>query len=183
MLRIFSNFTCPQHWFYIDMKSNENNILSKEEKDEKFFSFEGRFNRLDYFELTVGVNSIFSYILMKDYFCLSVFAYFFVFYCMIISIQKRCRDLEISGSLLILLFSICFPIFTLIRLLKINDIRVNDFSQLSVLIMMGIHLFFLFMPGKPYSVKDISSPLLKNKYIFFICNYLFFIVLLIFYIK
>ena len=63
------------------MKSNEDNILSKEEKDEEFFSFEGRFNRLDYFELTVGINSIFSYILMKDYFCLSVFAYFFVFYC------------------------------------------------------------------------------------------------------
>ena len=165
------------------MRNNENNILSKEEKDEKFFSFEGRFNRLDYFELTVGINGIFSYILMKDYLCLSVFAYFFVFYCMIMSIQKRCRDLEISGSLLILLFSICFPIFALIRLLKIDDIKVNVFSQLSVLIILGIHLFFLFMPGKQHSVKNIYSPLLKNKYIFFICNYLFFMVLSIFYIK
>ena len=148
-----------------------NNDIWGESPLSFYFSFNGFFNRLQFFGAIMTLNLFLKYLLALDIFLISLISLAIVFYAKIAVIQKRSRDLNMKGTFFILIFSLADPMTTYITTMKSLNLPVNFYVERSFGVVIGLYilvlLFLQFMPGKKEKNPELISPLLKHPNIYF----------------
>ncbi len=148
-----------------------NNDIWGESPLSFYFSFNGFFNRLQFFGAIMTLNLFLKYLLALDIFLISLISLAIVFYAKIAVIQKRSRDLNMKGTFFILIFSLADPMTTYITTMKSLNLPVNFYVERSFGVVIGLYilvlLFLQFMPGKKKKDPELISPLLKHPNIYF----------------
>ena len=151
--------------------SSINNYIWGESPLSFYFSFNGFFNRLQFFGAIMTLNLFLKYLLALDIFLISLISLAIVFYAKIAVIQKRSRDLNMKGTFFILIFSLADPMTTYITTMKSLNLPVNFYVERSFGVVIGLYilvlLFLQFMPGKKEKNPELISPLLKHPNIYF----------------
>lgn len=152
--------------------SSINNYIWGESPLSFYFSFNGFFNRLQFFGAIMTLNLFLKYLLALDIFLISLISLAIVFYAKIAVIQKRSRDLNMKGTFFILIFSLADPMTTYITTMKSLNLPVNFYVERSFGVVIGLYilvlLFLQFMPGKKKKDPELISPLLKHPNIYFV---------------
>ncbi len=135
-----------------------------------YFSFQGVFNRLQFFGAVLTINLFFRIIYAQEILFLTLLSALLVFYAMLAVIQKRSRDLKIKGTLFILIFSIAYLTNFYINYIEKEKIfshnyLKNTFGTILILYVL-ICLFLIFMPGSKEKDLSLMSPLLKHPKIY-----------------
>ena len=139
-------------------------------------SFNGVLTRLLWECMIIGYVFYSFFSLTKiPYF--DIIGWFCYFYIALSCYQKRCRDLNIRGTLIILGVSIFFIMVEMTRSLNIERTDVLlTISKFIFLIYLGVYLYAQFMPSSKEKDLSLTSPLLKHPNIYFVvCFALFFI--------
>lgn len=71
-----------------------------------YFSFQGFFNRSQYFGALIILGSFLTFICSFDFLPLTVLSGLVVFYAGLAVTQKRCRDINMKGSFFIITYTI-----------------------------------------------------------------------------
>ena len=149
-----------------------NNDIWGESPLSFYFSFNGFFNRLQFFGAIMTLNFFLKYLLALDIFLISLISLAIVFYAKIAVIQKRSRDLNMKGTFFILIFSLADPMTTYITTMKSLNLPVNFYIQkgfgVVLVLYLLVFLFLQFMPGKKEKNPELISPLLKHPNIYFV---------------
>ena len=148
-----------------------NNDIWGESPLSFYFSFNGFFNRLQFFGAIMTLNLFLKYLLALDIFLISLISLAIVFYAKIAVIQKRSRDLNMKGTFFILIFSLADPMNIYLQTMKSLNLPVNFYVERSFGVVIGLYilvlLFLQFMPGKKEKNPELISPLLKHPNIYF----------------
>ena len=148
-----------------------NNDIWGESPLSFYFSFNGFFNRLQFFGAIMTLNLFLKYLLALDIFLISLISLAIVFYAKIAVIQKRSRDLNMKGTFFILIFSLADPMNIYLQTMKSINLPVNFYIERSFGVVIGLYilvlLFLQFMPGKKEKNPELISPLLKHPNIYF----------------
>ncbi len=138
--------------FFKNKINNINTTIWGESPLSFYFSFNGFFNRLQFFGAIMTLNLFLKYLLALDIFLISLISLAIVFYAKIAVIQKRSRDLNMKGTFFILIFSLADPMTTYITTMKSLNLPVNFYVERSFGVVIGLYilvlLFLQFMPGK-----------------------------------
>ena len=141
-----------------------NQIIWGENPYTFYFSFNGTFNRLQFFGALITLNVVFNLIAKQGIIFLTVLCGLIVFYASLAAIQKRCRDIKSTGSLCIFIFSVAFPATHYLRYAKEQSLIINSNVEKLMGILIGgyllVYLFLQFMPGAKEKDQKIISPLL-----------------------
>ncbi len=148
-----------------------NNDIWGESPLSFYFSFNGFFNRLQFFGAIMTLNFFLKYLLALDIFLISLISLAIVFYAKIAVIQKRSRDLNMKGTFFILIFSLANPMNIYLQTMKSFNLPVNFYIQkgfgVVLVLYLLVFLFLQFMPGKKEKNPELISPLLKHPNIYF----------------
>ena len=149
-----------------------NNDIWGESPLSFYFSFNGFFNRLQFFGAIMTLNLFLKYLLALDIFLISLISLAIVFYAKIAVIQKRSRDLNMKGTFFILIFSLANPMNIYLQTMKSINLPVNFYIQkgfgVVLVLYLLVFLFLQFMPGKKEKNPELISPLLKHPNIYFV---------------
>lgn len=133
-----------------------------------YFSFNGVYGRVLFWEaLLFGylIFYVFSKIQIPHFDILGWLGYFYI---ALSAYQKRCRDLHIKGSWIILIVSVFFIYMAVTHPLGIDKTEFFlPISQAILVVYLCVYLYALFMPGKKEKTPDLTSPLLKHPRIYF----------------
>lgn len=156
-------------------KPEEDDALFKEDAKTIYFSFEGVFGRIQFFIVAVTLGGFMDLMSTGNNIVLVVIGTAIVFYAMLAAIQKRSRDMNIGGSLFILLYSLSFPISRMMLygrdtgnpIIIHNDIIRKSFygALIGYLI---VSLLLVLIPGAKKKDMSKRSPLLKNPPLYFL---------------
>ena len=140
-------------------------------------SFNGVLTRLHFWECMIIGYVFYSFFSLTEIPYFDIIGWFCYFYIALSCYQKRCRDLNIRGTLIILGVSIFFIMVEMMRSLNIERTDVLfTISKFIFLIYLGIYLYAQFMPSSKEKGLTLTSPLLKHPNVYFvICVALFFI--------
>ena len=83
---------------------NVSNPEDENGKTDYFFSFAGTYNRTDYWSIMVAIYLLINYTSKLNIVYLNISMYLMMLYVFLITVQKRCRDMNIKGTLFIFLF-------------------------------------------------------------------------------
>ena len=161
-----------------------NQIIWGESPRSFYFSFQGTFNRLQFFGALVTLNIFFNIIAEQDIFFLTLFCGLIIFYASLAAIQKRCRDIKKRGTVFILIFSMAYPINLYLRYIKEQNIIINNNIEKVLGVVIGlyllVYLFLQFVPGAKEKDFNLTSPLLNYPKLYFaICVAICFVVFLV----
>ena len=149
-----------------------NNDIWGESPLSFYFSFNGFFNRLQFFGAIMTLNFFLKYLLALDIFLISLISLAIVFYSTLAVIQKRSRDLNMKGTFFILIFSLADPMNIYLQTMKSLNLPVNFYIQkgfgVVLVLYLLVFLFLQFMPGKKEKNPELISPLLKHPNIYFV---------------
>lgn len=102
---------------------------------------------------------------MVDSLILNILVYFVLFYMLFAAVQKRCRDIHIKGTFVILLFSIGYTFGHFFMDIPQNILAMSPVLKYSIRVVVGIYficyIFLLVSPGKTEKNFTSTSPLLK----------------------
>ena len=161
-----------------------NQIIWGESPRSFYFSFQGTFNRLQFFGALVTLNIFFKIIAEQGIFFLTLFCGLIIFYASLAAIQKRCRDIKQRGTIFILIFSMAYPINLYLRYMKEQNLIIGNNTEKVLGVVIGlyllVYLFLLFMPGAKEKDLNLTSPLLNYPKTYFmiciaICFFVFFV--------
>ena len=140
-----------------------------------YFSCNGAFNRLRFLISFVTLTAFLSIVVSQKIVILTLLANLLVFYALLMAVQKRSRDMNIGGSLFILLYSLSFPISRMMLygrdtgnpIIIHNDIIRTSFygALIGYLI---VSLLLVLIPGAKKKDMSKRSPLLKNPPLYFL---------------
>ena len=155
-----------------------NKLIWGENPCSFYFSFNGTFNRLQFFGALVTLNFFFNFMAAQDILFLTFICGLTVFYATLAAIQKRCRDIGQKGSVCILIFSAAYPATRYLDYVNEQNIFINETMKKILATFIGlyllVYLFLQFMPGAKEKEMNLSSPLLKHPKIYFaICVTIF----------
>ncbi len=139
------------------------------------FSFNGSLGRMLFFDFMLFGSLFYSLLELTEIPYLNILGWFCYFYIALCCYQKRCRDLNIKGTWIILITSLFFIIYALSHFLNIarTDILFS-ISKIIFLIYLGVYFYAQFMPGKKEKNPELISPLLKHPNIYFaVCVLIF----------
>ena len=163
--------------FFDSQKINDlNNDIWGESPLTFYFSFQGFFNRLQFFGAFATLNAFLGFTNSFNFLPLTILGALIVFYAALAVIQKRCRDIKMKGSAFIIIFSLAFlPTRYLIYLKEHNleEYRLLITGHLKFLLgffpslYILVCLFLQIMPGRKQKDPDLISPLLKRPFIYF----------------
>ncbi len=135
-----------------------------------YFSFQGVFNRLQFFGAVMTINLFFRIIYAQEILFLTLLSALLVFYAMLAVIQKRSRDLKMKGTLFILSYSMFFPVLIYSKLLGIENVMGNNYLKNIfcgiIILYILVVTFLVFMPGSKEKDLSLTSPLLKHPKIY-----------------
>ena len=137
-----------------------------------FFSFKGFIDGSQFFSAT-AISSVVDSVLKK--FDVSLIIINFIYgYIMLIAFQKRCRDINIKGTLIIILATICFFFTTIFEPFGLDDIGILDtISKIVFHLYTLLVLLMFFYPTSPNRNADLHSPLLRYPYVYvLVCIFL-----------
>lgn len=138
-----------------------------------YFSFDGRFNRLQFWGALITINLFLRIVTEQGFVILTTIASFVAFWATLAGIQKRCRDLNHKGTIITLVYTGAFLLtdyYDNITLPKVLEYVWGGF----VFVYIFALLLLLFFPGRKEKKPDIVSPLLKRPYLYIgICAILF----------
>lgn len=145
-----------------------------------YFSFQGFFNRSQYFGALMTLGSFLIFIYSFDFLPLTILGGLVVFYAGLAVTQKRCRDINMKGSLFIIIYTISYLSVRYSSYIKTHDLEKYKLllasnsikflvGYLGILYML-ISLFLLLMPGKKQKDINLMSPLLKHPLIYFMIS-------------
>ncbi len=156
-------------FFELKKINDLNNALWGENPFTFYFSFHGFFNRSQFFGALITLNLFLNIITRQNIWGLSFLCMLIGFYSSLAIIQKRCRDLNIKGTLIILGTSAFFIMAGIIRFLNVakTDVLFSTFKIIFILYL-GIYLYTQFMPGAKEKDINLTCPLLKHPNIYFI---------------
>ncbi len=133
-----------------------------------YFSFNGIYGRVLFWEaLLFGylILYVFSKIQIPYFDILGWLGYFYI---SLNAYQKRCRDLSLKGSWIILIVTVFFVYMAVTHPLGIDKTEFFlPISQAILVVYLCVYLYALFMPGKKEKKPDLTSPLLKHPRIYF----------------
>ena len=147
--------------FFKNKINNINTTIWGESPLSFYFSFNGFFNRLQFFGAIMTLNLFLKYLLALDIFLISLISLAIVFYAKIAVIQKRSRDLNMKGTFFILIFSLADPMTTYITTMKSLNLPVNFYVERSFGVVIGLYM------EKKEKNPELISPLLKHPNIYF----------------
>ena len=140
-----------------------------------YFSFDGIFNRLQFFGSIATLNIILNIINAAGIYILTMFGYALCLYAMLAAAQKRMHDMNRQGSALILLLSVsCILTGATAQLHFLGEvdlaenIYLKNIFGISFLVYLVLQAFLLFMPGAEKKEMTKRSPLLKNPPLYFL---------------
>lgn len=129
------------------------------------FSYHGSIGRLEFLGTIVLLNLLINAVSRIDSLILNILVYFVVFYLLFAAVQKRCRDIHIKGTFVILLFSLgylCIQLYTAMDGTYVSVPQILKFTITGIAIIYFICLVFLLVfPGKTEKNFTSTSPLLK----------------------
>lgn len=129
------------------------------------FSLKGIVNRYLFFIFFIFINAIFGCFNITQYFPkLSYITNIPAFYCILVLVQKRCRDFGSSGTFWILAISIAFVgnmAFHFVDVPRADTLVKNIYHIISALQVITF-LFLFIIPSKPKPDLTLRSPLLKR---------------------
>ena len=70
-----------------------------------YFSFDGRFNRLQFWGALITINLFLRIVTEQGFVILTTIASFVVFCATLAAFQKRCRDINYKGTLVVLVYT------------------------------------------------------------------------------
>lgn len=156
--------------------TKENNI-QKEPNDlqqiievlRKCVSFKGTLTRLLFWDFLVLGYVFYHFLSLTEIPYFDIIGWFCYFYIALSSYQKRCRDLNIKGTLVILVTSAFFIMIGIIRFLDIakTDVLFSA-SKIIFIFYLGVYLYAQFMPGAKEKDMNLICPLLKYPNVYFI---------------
>ena len=130
-----------------------------------FFSFKGFIDGSQFFSAT-AISSVVDSVLKK--FDVSLIIINFIYgYIMLIAFQKRCRDINYKGTLIIIFVTLCFFFTTILEPFKLDDYGVLD--TISKVIFHSYTLLVLFMIFSKTSANrnaELHCPLLRYPYFY-----------------
>ena len=143
-----------------------------------YFSFDGVFNRLQFFGSIATLNIILNIINAAGIYILTMFGYALCLYAMLAAAQKRMHDMNRQGSALILLLSVsCILTGATAQLHFLGEvdlaenIYLKNIFGISFLVYLVLQAFLLFMPGAKKKDMTKRSPLLKNPFLICVIIY------------
>lgn len=143
------------------------------------FSCKGYFGRLDYLGIVCVINFIIDGMLHLNIIIFNVMVYA-VLFVMLASIQKRCRNMNIRGTIFISTFSVLLPIIFYFKYARINSIHFSDdktvYIYLVLILFLSCHLILLIFPGKKEKNMELISPLLRHPYLYVGVCYMFYLI-------
>ena len=149
-----------------------NKLIWGENPGSFYFSFNGTFNRLQFFGALVTLNFFFNFVAAQGILFFTFACGLTVFYATLAAIQKRCRDIGQKGSVCILIFSAAYPATCYLDYMKEQNIFINDSVEKILALFIGlyllVYLFLQFMPEAKEKEMNLSSPLLKYPKIYFV---------------
>lgn len=136
-----------------------------------YFSFEGTFNRLQLWGSLITINIFVNLIDVQDFWLLYVLFYPLAACATLAALQKRCRDINYSGTLATLAYSLTF-------LYDFKHVRLPDelrnIDGIFTVSYMIILIFLILFPGRKEKKPNIVDPLLKRPYLYvFVWSILF----------
>ena len=136
---------------------------------QECFSFKGTLIRLHFWGFLVLGYVFYRFLSLTEIPYFEIIGWFCYFYIALSSYQKRCRDLNIKGTLIILGASAFFIMAGIIRFLNVakTDVLFSTFKIIFILYL-GIYLYTQFMPGAKEKDINLTCPLLKHPNIYFI---------------
>ena len=136
---------------------------------QECFSFKGTLTRLHFWGFLVLGYVFYHFLSLTEIPYFEIIGWFCYFYIALSSYQKRCRDLNIKGTLIILGTSAFFIMAGIIRFLNVakTDVLFSTFKIIFILYL-GIYLYTQFMPGAKEKDINLTCPLLKHPNIYFI---------------
>lgn len=148
--------------------------------NNRYMSFWGTYNRLEYLGITLILSSVYNRIIRYDMIILSLLTYLIVLYLNLSAIQKRCRDFNIKGTVFIFLFPFCFAIFNYFYYIRRQEIQYNTYLNGILFFAVSSYiigfLILLLFPGKEEKNMDLISPLLKHPYIYICACYILYLI-------
>ena len=140
-----------------------------------YFSSNGVYGRVLFWEaLLFGylIFYVFSKIRIPHFDIVGWLGYFYI---ALSAYQKRCRDLHIKGSWMIVVVSVFFIYMAITHPLGIDKSEfLLPISQIILFVYLCVYLYAQFMPGKKEADEHLTSPLLKYpKAYFAFCLLLF----------
>ena len=149
-----------------------NNDIWGESPLSFYFSFNGFFNRLQFFGALITLNFFLNLMSSTENFIIHLLALGIVFYSTLAVIQKRSRDLNMKGTFFILIFSLANPMNIYLQTMKSINLPVNFYIQkgfgVVLVLYLLVFLFLQFMPEKKEKNPELISPLLKHPNIYFV---------------
>lgn len=136
---------------------------------QECFSFKGTLTRLHFWGFLVLGYVFYHFLSSTEIPYFEIIGWFCYFYIALSCYQKRCRDLNIKGTLIILGTSAFFIMAGIIRFLNVakTDVLFSTFKIIFILYL-GIYLYTQFMPGAKEKDINLTCPLLKHPNIYFI---------------
>ena len=128
-----------------------------------YFSFKGTFNRLQFWGALITINFFVNLIDIQGYWPVFVLFYPLAGCATLAALQKRCRDINYSGTIATLTYSLAY-------LYDFKHITMPDsFKKIYGIFMIGYMItviFLLFFPGRKEKKQNVVDPLLKRPYLY-----------------
>ena len=138
-----------------------------------YFSFDGRFNQLQYMVALITLNLFYEIVDAQNIGALTAIASFVAFWATLAGIQKRCRDLNHKGSIITLVYTGAFLLTDYYDNITLPNVLEYVWGGFVFVYIFAL-LLLLFFPGRKEKKPDIVSPLLKRPYLYIgICAILF----------
>ena len=135
---------------------------------QRCISFKGTLARFHFWECMIIGYLFYSFFSLTEIPHFNIIGWFCYFYIALSSYQKRCRDLNIKGTWLVIGVSV---FFITTGIIVSPDITKTDFLflifKIIFLIYLGIYLYAQFMPGKKEKNVNLICPLLKYPNVYF----------------
>ncbi len=135
----------------------------------EYISFKGTLTRLYFWDFLVLGYVFYHFLSLTEIPYFDIIGWFCYFYIALNSYQKRCRDLNIKGTLVILVTSAFFIMIGIIRFLDIakTDVLFSA-GKIIFIFYLGVYLYAQFMPGAKEKDMNLTCPLLKLPNMYFI---------------
>ena len=138
-----------------------------------YFSFDGRFNRLQFWGALITLNLFLRIVTEQGFVILTTIASFVVFCATLAAFQKRCRDINYKGTFVVLVYTGTFLLTDYYDNITLPKVLENVWRGFGVLYVLSF-IIVLFFPGRKEKKTDIVSPLFKRPYLYIgICAILF----------
>ena len=146
------------------------------------FSLEGFFSGEDYAIVIVGFMCLLQIVAISQNVILNSLLYLMIHSIFIAATQKRCRDINIKGTWIILLVSIFFTLEVYVVYLDVNGVKLKNYFDYG-LVLINLFAFALFLiitlrRSKNKNDNTLISPLLKHRYLYelisffvYLCGY------------